>query len=195
MSKSQRKKKLVLRSPEQIALIRSPTVINIIQFLQNAGPANVNQIGLAIGRKPNSLHYHLRKLVSNGLVRKVATERSGARTIAVIDLVADTFEGSNIHKDPDMRAATCEAADSLLRLAGRDYRAASEYIEQLVDRGVRRNITTTRRLARLGTKDLEKLNRLLDEMDSLFEKSVGNSKGQMIALTFTMTPIEEEDEP
>ena len=88
-----RKKRAPLRSAGQLRALASPVSLEIIEALQTGGPATVSELGPRMGRRANSLHYHIRKLTDVRLVQQVATRRSGARTEAIHDVAAQTFRG------------------------------------------------------------------------------------------------------
>ncbi len=142
-----------------------------------------------LGRKPNSLHYHMRKLVRAGMAAQVDSKRSGARTEAVYDVVASRFIGAQTMKDKRFRQATTDAVASILRLASRTYTSAAQNHAELTLTGRHRNILATRDKARLSQKQLSQVNEHINAIEQIFEDGSNRPKGKLYALTMVMTPL------
>ena len=186
-----RKAELRITTAEQLKLIRSPTAIDIVQALRQRGPATVSELGQRIGKRPNSCHYHVAKLVKAGFVQAVDTRRSGARTETIYDVVANQFVGPNAPKSPALRQTTREAVAGLLRLAARQFSRATECPEQLCEEGPKRNILVTRHAARLTSSQLAAVNRHFRAVEKIFLENSGSSSGQLCAATLVLTPLPE----
>ena len=170
-------------------MLKSPVVVDIVQLLRRRGPATVAEIGQRMGRRPNSLHYHIRKMLEAGFVREVGSQRSGARTESIYDVTAEQFVGSNAPRSEPMKQLTRSAAAALCRLAGRDFARATEQPARLVEQGDRRNVLVKRSAARLSKTQLAQLNRHLRAIDDIFNNNLGAERGQLCALTLVLTPI------
>jgi DNA-binding transcriptional ArsR family regulator len=177
--------KFVIRRAEQLVALASPVRCRIVDALSASGPSSVRQIAARLGRKPESLYYHIRALVDVGLVVSREKRRVGRRAEAVYQLVAP-----RLIIDPKQRTAayadalagTCAA---LLRLTARNYRAAIDRGDFVLD-GARRNLMVRRCIARLDRAGLARLNRYLEGIGDLAEK---REAGQTIALTVVLTQL------
>ncbi len=72
-----------VRTPAQWAALTSPVRVEIIEYLKLAGRSPVGRIADALGRAPDSLYFHLRKLTRAGIVfesaaRSLPRRRAGA---------------------------------------------------------------------------------------------------------------------
>lgn len=189
---AKRKKRLSVDRAEQLEVVKSPVALDIIQYLRQCGPASVAEMGKGIGRKSNSLHYHIKKLSGAGFVHQVSSRQSGARTEAIFDVTAERFRGSNIRQNPILRRLTCEAAAALMRLAQRDFARASEFPDQLCDSGRRRNVVADRFACRLQASELAKINQHIEAIKTVFTENLGSEAGQLCAFTMVLTPLEDK---
>lgn len=181
-----RKKTYSLRSVAQLRVVSSPQAFEILEALQLGGPASVGELGPRLGRRANSLHYHVRKLEALGLVEGVGTNRKGARTEVIYDVVADQFVSATVSKEREQRDVTSQAVASMLRLASRDFTRAAEE-PTAVSKGRGRNLLARRKKARLSSAELAKLNRHLDAIDKIFAENCGAEKGTVCVLTAVLT--------
>ena len=188
---NKRKKVVRIRRPEQIQVLNSAVAIGIIDVLRQRGAATVAELGPRLGRSPNSLHYHMRKLLKTGFVHEVGSRRSGARTEAIYDVVADTFVGENAPFTPRLRKLTCDAVASLTRLANRNFAKAAGGAKKLFERGKYRNILATRKTARLTRTQLAAVNRHIEALTEIFDKNIGSDAGELFGITLVMTPLDE----
>lgn len=184
-----RKKIARVRTAEQIRVLASPASIEIIHALRIGGPTTVAEIGPRLGRKANSLHYHLRKLVRAGFVRQVSARRSGARTEAIYDVVADYFSGPSVAKDPKLQKLSNNAVAAILRLAARNFAQATENPALLRDNGNHCNIAAARTKGRLTRAQLAEVNGHLDALRRIFLEGNMRQRGELCALTIVLTPM------
>ncbi len=189
-----RKGTLRIRTPEQLRVLGAPATLEVFESLQSSGPGTMAQVGERLGRKANTLHYHVRKLVRLGLVRAVDTRRSGARTETVYDVVADHFEGPTAPRDPALRKASTDVVASLLRLATRDYMRAAEDPGHLTRNGRHRNILVERHKAWLTPQALADVNRHLRAIQEIAHRHREPGRGQLCAMTVVMTPLGQDNE-
>lgn len=189
MAHTKRKKRLRLNSAEQLQLLTSATALEVIQYFRQCGPSTVAEAARGIGKKPKSLHYHVRKLLAAGFVHEVSQRRSGARTEAILDVTADRFIGGNIQSDQSLKELTCDAANTVIQLAKREFAKAVSQEDSLVDSGTNRNIAADRMVARLSASQLAQVNQHLRAISELFSNNVGSENGQLCALTFVLTPV------
>ncbi len=184
-----RKTKAQIRSVEQLRVLAAPATFEVFEALQSGGPATAAELGPRLGRKANSLHYHLRKRVRLKMVEAVASRRSGARTEAVYDVTASSFEGATAPKDLVLREATTDAVASLLRLATRNYARAAANPDALTQTGRHRNIAADRRKAWLTKSALVEVNTHIRALHDIFAAHREAGRGELCALTTVLTPL------
>ena len=183
-----RKKMMVINTAEQLSALKSPKSMEIVIALRQFGEATVSELGSMLGLRANSLHYHILKLKSAGLIRQTNSKRSGARTEAAYDVVADRFESKSTLADPVLRKLTVETGVALLRLAIRNFTEATNEPKNLSEHGKHRNIWMSRLSARLTSAQLAEVNKHLDAIQDLFCENIGSQKGKPYTLTSLLTP-------
>lgn len=180
-----------IESPAQMRILASPATLEVLEALQTRGPSSIAELGPAIGRKPNTLHYHIRKLLQNKLIVQVDSKRSGARTEAVYDVVANNLDGAHLMTDERFHQATIDAVASILRLAARNFRSALSAPTRIIHRGKQRNMLARRVKARLTRAQLAEVNALLDQLDDLLQANNASTRGTLHAVTIVVTPLQD----
>ncbi|MCB9851109.1 MAG: helix-turn-helix transcriptional regulator [Phycisphaerales bacterium] len=176
---------------QQLRVLTSAVAHEIIQSLRDGGPATVAELGPRLGRKANSLHYHVRKLVDAGFLHQVGAHRSHARTEAIYDVTAIQFEGPSAPLDKDLRDATNDVVASLLRHATRNFAQASEVANEIVESGKRRNLCADRYTAWLSNAQLAEVNKHLNALRAIFSTGSKPGEGQLCMLTTVLTPLKQ----
>ena len=179
---------------DQLRLIASPVTFEVFEAVQLGGAASAAELGQRLGRKPNSLHYHIRRLVGAGLLRQVDSRRSGARTEAVYDLPHRAFSGDPMPVNRRRREATLAAVASLTRLSARDYADAAKSMNRLVRKGPDRNILAHRGKAWLRPADLARVNAHLESIQQIFRTRAGaggrTDDSALCSMTLILTPLQ-----
>lgn len=178
-----------IRTAAQLRTLASPVARALLQALR-ASPATVAELGPRLGRRANSLHYHVRKLRAAGFIHAVGTRRSGARTETIYDVVAERFVGPSAPQPPRLRALTVGVVASLLRQATRDFARATEHPQRVVDAGEGRNVVADRHSAWLTPRQLARANRLIDALHRVFTDNAGKEHGRLYVLTTVLTPAQ-----
>jgi len=189
----QRNAQTRIRTARQLRVLTSPIAIEVVESLQAHGPSTVTQIGTRLGRRANSLYYHVTKLVDAGLIRKVGQRQSGARTQAVYDVVSQRITGKTVPKQRRLRDLTVRAVAATLRHAARDFERASESGSPVED-GRHRSILMNRHKAWLTPKQLENVNRHIDALRLIFAEGTPPQGGTLCALTMVLTPLSSYEE-
>jgi DNA-binding transcriptional ArsR family regulator len=182
-----------LTDPQRVRALASPVRIEIIEALQIHGPATVAEIARSLGRRPDSLYHHLRRLEAAGIVEECERRTEGGRAARVLRVVEEMAEaGLGPQASPDLRRAVAEIAVAILRLGEREVRKAA-MAPQVRTEGKRRNLHTARQKVWLAPGDLERLN---GELDDLRERYAAHERGEdseLFALTTILLPLEQKD--
>jgi len=179
--------------PKAMTEFFKPARLEVFESLQIGGPASVSELAERLGKAPDSLYYHLRKLEQLGVIEQVADEAgagSPGRNGAMYDLAALSVTMKLDNQSRPSREAWAKGSASVLRLASRDVESALES-RSAVTEGAQRNLLVHRRKARLAKKDLKRVNALLDEAYAILADNAENTSGQLYALTLTLSPLEE----
>lgn len=174
---------------DQVDALSSPIRIEVIETFQTRGQLSVRELAQAMDRTPDSLYYHVRKLVAVGVLVVAEKRRSGAREEAVYGLAAPVIAMPYRPESPSNRAAYERAGAAVVRKAEREYRA-SVAGGGAVCHGARRETLVSRYKARLTPEGLAELNRRLRELESFLERENARGKGRYHALTTVLAPLE-----
>lgn len=181
------KRKFVIRRADQVEALASPVRQEIVATMERLGPCAARELAARLGREPESLYYHLRKLVAVGLVREAGKRPVGRRSEAVFTLVA-----RDIAVDPKSRSArflemVARSASALLRLTERSYVAALEDPAS-VRHGPRCNLQIRRHHARLSPRAIAEINRRLDDLSAYVLAHDDPKQERFYSVTVAMSP-------
>ncbi|MCP5020883.1 MAG: helix-turn-helix transcriptional regulator [bacterium] len=177
--------------PEAIVELFNPARLEIFESLQVTGPASAAELARRLGRRVDTLYYHLKKLQRIGVVA-VSREEGGqgpGRIGVLYRLVAMSVTMKLDLTSPTAREAWAKGSSAVLRLADRDVRAALESPDARPE-GPRRNLIVRRYRARLTPAELKKANSHIQELQELFTSRSGSSKGKFHVITTVLTPVE-----
>jgi hypothetical protein len=186
-SRAQRNRPYVIRARDQIAALESAVRQEIIDVIQAAGPCSAAELAALMGRPPDALYYHIRKLQAVGLLVTVDTRRPNGREQAVYDLVGHPLA---LHF-PAGRAAAEHPLHGVVRAMARtrerDSRTAHGTREARQDSPTR-NLWVGRRHAWLTPADLRRVNALIDELVTTMTKARDPARGELCTLTLLLAP-------
>jgi DNA-binding transcriptional ArsR family regulator len=173
----------------EIALLASPTRIEIVDTLEAIGNAvTVAELAVALGRPADGLYYHLRQLADGGLVEEEAApdgRRYRSRTRKGDRLRLRYKPGATANAD-----AVGRVAASVLRVAGRDFARALADPDSIVE-GPRRELWAARGKGWVDAADLTEINRLLARLMELVQQPAHERpRGKLVALSWVLAPVE-----
>ena len=176
-----------IRRRDQVEALVSAVRQEVIDTLQAAGPQSAAELARLMGRPADALYYHLRRLVTVGLLVPHGERRRGRRTEVVYDLVGyplrlDYPRGRDGRTPPTVRLVA-----AMLRTAERDFRRGLESHRAVVD-GAERTLWATRRHAWLTPAERRRVNRALGELLALLGRSRRPDRGELCTLTFVLAP-------
>jgi len=177
-----------MRRASQLAALGTPIRWEIAETLSLCGPSSVRELAERMGRKPASLYYHVQALLCVGLVVMDSTRRVSRRWEVVYRLVAPHLAIDRKRPSPAYKEALCRSCEAFLRLAAREHRVAVERGD-LETEGDLHGLMVRRHTGRLGRGDLKKLNRLLAQVEGLFDKQRGGDQGGTYAVTCVINPL------
>jgi len=179
----------LIEDADEIALLASPTRIEIVDTLEALGDAaSVAELAAAVGRPADGLYYHLRQLAEGGLIEEVAApdgRRYRSRTRKGDRLRLRYRPGATANAD-----AVGRVAASVLRVAGRDFARALADPDTVVE-GPRRELWAARGKGWVDAAELAEINRLLARLMELVQKpATERPRGRLVALSWVLAPVE-----
>ncbi len=152
---------------EQVKVLESTVCQEIVDLVGAAGPSSVRQMAELMGRRPDSLYYHVHKLVAARLLIEQGIRGVGRHAEAVYDVPGRPLYLAYDPRDAANVSAIGRVVASMLRSTLRDFRSGFEP-ELAVVEGEDRNLWAARMKGWLGEDDVRELNRLLMEILELF---------------------------
>jgi hypothetical protein len=155
---------------KQVKVLESTVCQEIVDLVGAAGPSSVRQIAGLMGRRPDSLYYHVHKLVAAGLLIQHGVQGAGRNAESVYDVPGRPLFLAYDPQDADNVGAISRVVASMLRSALRDFRSGFKP-ELAVVEGEGRNLWAARMKGWLSAADVAELNRLLMEILELFHRN------------------------
>lgn len=177
-----------LTTKEQMRAIFSPTANEIVQALRHSGPSSASEIAEIIGKKANSLHYHLRRLVKQELLTVVETRMSGARAEKVYDVASERFLSDQYLESETLRKIVVDGIRRFLRNAAREFSNATKLLDN-PKKNEARKLIGSRYCATLTEEQLLELNKHFDEISRIFAKNSGSKEGTRFSFTAVLAPV------
>jgi DNA-binding transcriptional ArsR family regulator len=101
-----------IEAPDQLRAMASPARQRVVAGLEALGKVSVRDLADHLGRGPESLYFHIRKLVECGLVEDVGERPAGRRMEWLYRLVASRLRIAGDLDDSEYRGAlagTCRS--------------------------------------------------------------------------------------
>ncbi len=154
---------------EQVRALESTVCQEIVDLVGAAGPSSVREMAGFMGRRPDSLYYHVRRLSAVGLLVDRGIRGSGRRAEAVYDVPGRPLRLAYDPSDPENVRAVSRVAASMLRSSNRDFRGGFRPGLAVVE-GDARNLWAARMKGWLSDDDLAELNTLLSRILEVFHR-------------------------
>lgn len=177
-------------SADQLALLESPVRQEILDTIEATGPCSVPEVARALGRPAAGLYYHVDLLVEGDLLRQAGTRETPGREATLYGLPAPQLRLRYPLDDPAGRERIRRIASAMIRVAERDFEAGMEHRGAEAE-GEGRNLWAARLKGRLSAGELRELNELLDRLTDLFSDKPGRGEGQLVTLTWLLSPVED----
>lgn len=177
---------LVIRRRDQVEALVSPVRQEIVDAVAAAGPSTIAQIAEWLGRRPDSLYYHIAALVEAGLLVEAGRRRTGRRFGAVYDVPGRPM---SIRDEGSIGAGpVIKVVRAALRLADRDFRRALENGSAVME-GPARNVRGGRVKGWMDAKDLAEANELITRLSELVQRGGPRPGAAAQSFTFVLTPV------
>ncbi len=172
----------VIGGLKQILALTSVVRQEILDTLLASGGLSVRELGELLGRAPDSLYYHIRKLMAVGLLVQVESRSTGRGEEAVYNVPHRNYRlrhdlGKRAHRE-----AIARVTAAILRLTERTYRRAQEDPRAVVT-GPRRNLSVGRSVGWATPQDMEKINRHVEAIHAIFHRGERPPGSQLVSFT------------
>lgn len=172
----------VVRDRAGVLALKSTVRQEIVDAVSSLGPSSIADVAAALGRSPDGLYFHVRRLVASGLLAEQPARRTSRRTAAVYDV-----PGRPVRIDP---AVSAEAITGVMRgvfsLTRRDLSRA--FADGAPASGPLREISAGRVRGWLGDVELARANQLIGELKRLFRADRPAHGARAMALTWALVP-------
>ena len=177
-----------IKDMKQLEALASPARQEIIDTLEAGGPSSAAELGALLGRAPDSLYFHLKRLEDAGLVKRSDRDIGRGRTEAVFEPA-----GRDMRLAPE--AFTPAKADAMARLTGAMMRITARDLENAVVEGLanvhgkRCNYRAGRMKAWLTGAQLQDINSHIDAIMEIMRTGERPKGSALHAMTFAMAPV------
>ncbi len=173
-----------IRSAAQARALVFPARQEIIDALDAAGPCSVSALASLVGRAPDGLYFHLRRLEASGLIKQCGRARQGRHAWATFDVTERPVRLDYEALPADSVGAIIAAA---MRLGMRDFRHAMRKGGSVV-RGPGRTLWGARIKGWISPTRIRRINSLLNELRDLMHNR-GPAKGATpMSISFILAP-------
>ncbi len=178
-----------IADPDKIRALSSAVRQELVDTLAAlGGQADVATLAEQLGRPADGLYYHLRLLVSRGLVEEIETEgRAQARYRLAgnglpLRLAYRKDLGGNLEE-------VRRFVRSLLQIAELDFERGSN-MPAAVMAGPRRELWAARDKGWVSPRDLEEINMLIERLNHLVSQPSSPERTRLMTLAFVLAPVE-----
>ena len=178
-----------IRRRDQMVALASPVRQEMIDALQAGGPCSISELAGLLGRAPDALYYHVRKLEDVGLMVPHGQVKAGRRDAAVYDLPGRPMTIDPKAIDRKTRPIMLKSGAAMMRSAERDLKDALESGEPF-GAGKRRHVWAGRTKGWLTASELAEVNIHLQAVVDLFSKSQRRRGSRLHTFTYVLTPVE-----
>lgn len=180
----------LIESPGAVRAFASPIRQEIVDAVVAAGPCTIAELGRHLGRAPDSLYFHVRRLLAVGLLVEREAARRGRHVAAVYDVpgrpIRIAYEG-RLSK-PAGRRSINAVVQSAIRLGARDFSRAVEGGKARAS-GPDRDLWGGRAKGWLNDAEIAELNTLIERASEILHAGRPGKGRRPISLTFVLAPV------
>ena len=172
----------------QMEALTSPVRHQIHLAMEMLGACSVNELAARMGRVPETLYYHVRRLEKVGILEQVGSRVVSNREEAIYQLKGKRLRVDPSRTTPRFLKARAKGCGALLRFALRAFERALERkgTRQLLPKqGLRIHQMTVR----LSTANVAELSERLDSVESFLAEADEPTGEDMYVITFATAPL------
>jgi predicted transcriptional regulator len=175
---------------DQLKCLASPVRMDIVDHLSGRPPASIKELADDIGRQASSIYHHVQLLVDVGLVVEAGTRVVNRKSEKLYATAAPRMRLKKALGDSRNAPVMREVVAALCREAERDF--SRGLTQKGETQGPHRTLGFYRQVNRVSKSSLKRINALLDEIAEILWQDP-DPKGERIALTWMMSPLERDD--
>lgn len=180
----------VIDDPRAVRVLASPIRQEIVDAFVAAGPSSIAEVARHLGRASDSLYFHVRRLVSVGLLVEKEPRREGRHVAAVYDVPGRPMRiayGGALGRGSGRRAVG-SVVQGAVRLGARDFARASERGDACVT-GPHRELWGGRAKGWVDEAGLEELNALIERASAILHAGRPGKGRRAVSFTFILAPV------
>ncbi len=166
----------------------SPPRQRLVAAFEALGTASVRELAEHVGRSPESLYFHVRKLVDAGLVEEAGERALERHTERLYRLVATRLRLDGDLAAPGYREALAGTCRSITRATQRDWCRALETDGARLQ-GPGRNLALHHYHVHLKPADRRRLVGLLEELTTFVLEHNDPARGELHSFTSALAPV------
>jgi DNA-binding transcriptional ArsR family regulator len=175
-----------ITQPAQIRALESPMRQEIVDAITAIGPCSMIDLAEHLGKAPDALYFHVKKLVRVGLVQEIDKGRSGRHVWARYAMAG---RAARIKYGPAQRQSIGRVIAGALRLSLRDFQRGFEQPGVRWE-GKRRNLWGGRLKGWVSEQDLADVNRLLERLAQIMHRNGPGEGRQIHSLAWVLAPAQ-----
>ena len=175
-------------SPTMLRTLTSPVRQEIVDAVVAAGPCTIAELGRHLGRAPDSLYFHVKRLLRAGLLIEREAIRRGRHIASVYDVPGRPVRIRFERRSPEVfRRTVNSVVQGAIRLGARDFAVAvaSPAASSL---GPRRTLWGGRAKGWVTVKEVEELNALIARASQILHDGKPGPGRKPVGFTFVLAP-------
>ena len=183
-----KQREFLVSTVDQMEALASPVRHQIHLAMEMLGACTVNELAQRMGRVPETLYYHVRRLEQVGILEQVGCRAGSWRDEAIYELKGKRLRVDPSQSSPRFLRAMAKGCGSLLRFAQRSFLRA---LEDKAERTIipKRSLRIEQATVRLSSRDPAEMNKRLDSLQDSLTDADDPEEQQLYLITIATTPL------
>lgn len=177
----------LVRRMDQLQMLESALRLELVDIFAANGPSSVPEIAEIMGRSPESLYFHVRKLEKVGLLTARGERRFDKHKEVLYETRADVLHISTASPTPSRMEALIKITRGFLRLPPKEVEEGLRSKDRVLT-GSGRNVYAGRSRAWLNEDELAELNGMLEKLGEFIGRRRQRAGRSFYAVSMSMAP-------